>query len=81
MTEDERPDDFDADYFGQRFRPLIIIGWDTFKKAPCVSMETQDWDDLSWEQEQEVFAAISHLAIDFAHLAIPDTFGESDGTN
>lgn len=72
----KKPDDFDAEYFGERYRPLVIIGWDTFKKTPCVSMETQDWDSLTWLEEQQVFQAIATLAIDFAPLAIPDEYME-----
>jgi hypothetical protein len=73
---EKRPDDFDANYFGERYRPLVIIGWDSFMQKPCVSMETQDWDDLDWRQEQLVFQAIATLAIDFAPLAIPDEYIE-----
>lgn len=76
----DNPDEFEIEYLGERYRPLIIIGWDTFKKTPCVSMETQDWDRLTWQQEQEVFASIANLAIDFAPLisAEPEDFTEGN---
>tara|TARA_R100000329_G_scaffold130476_1_gene109613 strand:- start:631 stop:864 length:234 start_codon:yes stop_codon:yes gene_type:complete len=74
----DNPDEFEIDYLGERYRPLIIVGWDTFKKAPCVSMETRDWDDLSYDEEQEVFAAVAALAIDFAPLMGMERFIEDE---
>ena len=74
----DNPDEFEIDYLGERFRPLIIIGWDTFKKTPCVSMETRDWDSLDYKQEQDVFAAVAALAIDFAPLMELERFVEGD---
>lgn len=70
--------EFEIDYLGERYRPLIIIGWDTFQKKPCVSMETHDWDALNWREEQEIFAAIANLAIDFAPLIEPETFVDTE---
>lgn len=74
----DNPDEFEIDYLGERYRPLIIIGWDTFKKAPCVSMETRDWDSLDYKEEQDVFAAVAALAIDFAPLMEMERFTEGD---
>lgn len=74
----DNPDEFEIDYLGERYRPLIIIGWDTFKKTPCVSMETIDWDNLNYKQEQDVFAAVAALAIDFAPLMELERFVEGD---